>query len=292
MSTSININLYLSGDVYNDSIIKSTGGPPSRTKVSSNDVNNLFADFVPGGYVAGRPEYRAVYVQNDGSNTLKNCKVWLEAKKPNTNIRFGMITGKRSTVTITSTSAISSSPEAYFTIKVNGGVQSFPILWKRTSGVLDSPVNVAQSLAAAINYCVSNSDLGFNIGFPPFQTFGVELTSRIVDDIGYLEVFYTVPYGVECNIEIYSSTFPGTVSIADSQPDFQKNIVLSDTGYPTNPPNAIDFRPIGENNSVSVGDLGNIEYVGVWIERKAPFDSSTITVDDGFILKVAGKYAL
>lgn len=74
------MSLVLSGGSGNNDPNLSLGGQPSAFPITSGQLNNLFDDVTAEEASDGLNEYRAVYIFNDGLETVYNVKLWLDSQ--------------------------------------------------------------------------------------------------------------------------------------------------------------------------------------------------------------------
>lgn len=275
VTTATNISIVLSGGSTNESPINSIGGSPSNTPITTNSINNLFADITEDQQEGGYEDYRCFYIFNDGDTPIYTIRLWIsEEEIGGASVEMGIRTTteiQRLTISpIPTTGSVTLSfEEVEFVLNTNSDVA----IW-------------ANELKTKLNSLVNDEGLSV---LKQINVTGQSLVNQIVFDIDFSGGLGGLGRDDKRNHEVIRVISDNLNNSAEVTPSIiQKGSPINSIADPIDtteavPANVGFFKPT-EISPITIPYLLPSEGFPVWVKRTIANNDSAVE-NDGFTFR-------
>lgn len=265
------IALVLSGGSTNLSPNLSLGGDPSAVRVRSGSINNLFSDITADQALAGKTDYRCLYLFNDSHSYVYNINLWVKSEvESGSDIQVGIqAQDEFQRITISN-----GTPTAgYFTISYLGHTV--------TSNYNTDLGTWAAALQSDLR-TMTDSDNRLLLE-------DVVVLAQAVDDVILFDIQFAGENGSRNHDEIVveDNQLTPSVDVAVSvvQNGSPVNTIAPQLDIETTTPGGVSFYLPTEDAPISIPNLGPSEGFPIWFMRTTPANAESVE-SDGFVLRV------
>lgn len=252
------INIYLSGGLYNSDPNASLGGSPSSHGLTTF-VDNLFAKTSKVDYTEGAQSYRCIYVTNSGQTTYSNLVAWVSQDNNLSSVQIGV----HREIEVQGVLLGGYPVGGNFSLRYNATVGGLTVS-QDTQPIQFVPdtVTLANNVASALNALTLLEDV--TVVANPFPSYWQCLV-KFGGSHSYryhlpLEVANNSLIGTEPTVTIYMQVQGGPV-----------NEMASDIGFENQAPAGVIFYDATDfSHAISTGSLESLDTMAIWLSRMTP----------------------